>query len=151
MKLVRFQPISHQIPWGGFSPLFSHFDHMLSNVHHGEEESNQVNWLPNVDVTEYDNRFEFIAELPGMEKDDIKLELKDNFLTISGKRNFESEEKDRNLHIRERRFGSFNRSFRLPMNTDPEKIDAEYKNGVLSINLLKKEEAKPKQIDININ
>jgi HSP20 family protein len=92
---------------------------------------------PNVDVSETDEGYEVVAELPGMEQDDIDVELKDDVLTLSGEKTEEREETEKNYHLSERRFGSFRRTFRLPSEINQNKISANFKDGVLTIALPK--------------
>jgi HSP20 family protein len=89
------------------------------------------------------------AELPGIERKDITLNLEKNVLTLRGERRFEKETKEENYHRIERNYGGFSRSFSIPATVDEEKIRAEYRDGVLKIALPKKEQVKPKQIQIN--
>ena len=88
--------------------------------------------------------------MPGIDEKDLDIKVENNMLTISGERKFEKEEKEENFHRIERRYGSFTRSFTLPNTVNTEKIKANYNNGVLNIQLAKREEAKPKQIKVNM-
>ena len=90
-------------------------------------------------------------ELPEVSKEDIKVSLNENVLSISGERRFENEDKRDGYHRVERNYGQFYRSFTLPPNVNAEAIDAQYKDGVLRLSIPKKEEAKPKAISVNIN
>ena len=105
-------------------------------------------WSPSVDVFETEGEIVVKAELPGMERNDIHLNLDNNVLTLRGERRFEKETKEDNYHRIERSYGAFSRAFTIPATVDEEKIRADYKDGVLKINLPKKEQAKPKQIRI---
>ena len=108
-------------------------------------------WSPTVDVSETKDDIVFTAEIPGLKKEEIKLSVEDNVLTLSGEKKMEKEEKDANYHRLERSFGSFCRSFTLPTPVQPDKIKASYKEGVLKVTLPKTEEVKPKEIPINIS
>ena len=108
-------------------------------------------WSPTVDVSEDKDNIMLTAEVPGLKKEDIKLSVQDNVLTISGEKKQEKEEKDADYHRLERSFGSFCRSFTLPTPVQPDKIKASYKEGVLKVTLPKTEEVKPKEIPINIS
>ncbi len=112
--------------------------------------SSDRGWDPDVDIVEDKDKVLVTVDLPGIEKDDIKVSVEENILTIKGERKAEKEEKDKNYHRVERVYGSFCRSFSLPSKVDGQKIKASYKNGVLSIDLPKAEELKPKEIPINI-
>jgi len=107
-------------------------------------------WTPAVDVAEHDNEYDVKVELPGVNKDDVKITMQDNILTIRGEKKQEKESKGSNYHRVERSYGSFQRSFTLPTSVKSEKIEASYNDGVLSIKLPKAEEAKPKQIDVKV-
>jgi HSP20 family protein len=105
-------------------------------------------WAPTVDVYETDDDIVVTAELPGLEKDQVGVEYKDDILTLRGERKLEREVKEESYHRMERSYGAFHRSFTLPGSVDEEKISARMKNGVLEIHLPKKEAAKPKQIKV---
>jgi len=107
-------------------------------------------WSPAVDIYETDNAIVLKAELPGMTEKDIELTVDRNLLTIKGERQFENEVNKDNYHRVERAYGSFMRSFQLPATVDTTKVQAEQKNGILTITLPKKEEEKPKKINIKI-
>ena len=107
-------------------------------------------WAPLVDIVEDDNEYLIKAELPEVKKEDVKVTVQDDVLTISGERTFEKEEKGRKYHRMERAYGSFARSFTLPEDADGEKLAAEFKNGVLKVHLPKSEKAKPKSIEVKI-
>ncbi|MBF0096046.1 MAG: Hsp20/alpha crystallin family protein [Magnetococcales bacterium] len=107
-------------------------------------------WPLRVDVREEEDRLVLQADLPGVEQKDIKLHVENNQLTISGERKWDETQKRDNYHRIERMYGSFSRTFQLGHNTNPEKIQAAYKNGVLEVVLPKREEAKPRTIQIQI-
>ena len=107
-------------------------------------------WAPVVDIVEDDNEYFIKAELPEVKKEDVKVTVQDDVLTISGERMFEKEEKGRKYHRMERAYGSFARSFTLPEDADGEKVAAEFKDGVLKVHLPKSEQAKPKSIEVKI-
>ncbi|MCH7472823.1 Hsp20/alpha crystallin family protein [bacterium] len=107
-------------------------------------------WSPAVDVAESDDSFVVMAELPGMKKEDISIELENNVLSLKGERRFETKEEGENYHSIERSYGSFCRSFKLPKNVEGDAISAEYKDGVLKVTLPKKEEVKPKKVEIKV-
>lgn len=105
---------------------------------------------PMVDVSEDDKAFHITADLPGMTEKDINVILSGDMLTITGERRDEREQKDRNYHFSERRFGSFRRAFSLPTGVDRDKIEANFKNGVLSLTLPKTPEAMQQQKEIEV-
>jgi HSP20 family protein len=103
-----------------------------------------------VDVAEKDGEFEITAELPGIEEKDIDVKLSEGVLTIKGEKSEEKEEEEKDYHLSERRFGSFERRFRLPENADTENISADFKNGVLKIVAPKLPEAAKEEKKIEI-
>lgn len=105
---------------------------------------------PMVDVSEDDKAFQITADLPGLTEKDIDVTLSGDMLTIGGERREEREEKDRNYHFSERRLGSFRRAFSLPQGVDRDKIDANFKNGVLRLTLPKTQEAMQQQKKIEV-
>jgi HSP20 family protein len=105
-------------------------------------------WLPAVDVSETGEKITVTAEIPGMEAKDIDISIVGDTLVIKGEKKSEKEEKEENYHMVERSYGSFSRSMKLPAAVDADKVDATYKNGVLTVVLPKKEEVKPKAIEI---
>ena len=107
------------------------------------------NWNPIVDVYETDEHFVIKADLPGIDKEDIALDVKDRILTLKGERQVDEEVQKENTHCRERIYGRFERTFRLPSHVDGSKITADYKDGVLRIEIPKPEDAKPRQITIH--
>lgn len=114
--------------------------------------SNEKNgsWSPRVDVHESDKEIYLDVELPGIDKKDIKVELKDNTLTISGERFDERNVEDKHSCRVERSYGHFERSFGLPDSVKSDKVSAEYKNGVLSLTVPKAEKALPKEIQVTV-
>ena len=108
-------------------------------------------WVPVVDVLEDEKEYLIKAELPEVQKDKVRVVVENGRLTISGERKFEKEENGAKYHRVERSYGSFLRSFNLPENADPEKVEADFKDGVLSVHLGKQEKAKPRQIDVKID
>lgn len=107
-------------------------------------------WTPAVDVYEDENAFLIKLELPEVNREDVKVSLNENTLSISGERRVENEQKRENYHRVERSYGQFYRSFTLPPNVDTADIKAEFKDGMLRLTLPKKEEAKPKQIEVKV-
>ena len=105
---------------------------------------------PAVDLVEKENAYEMSAELPGLDDKDVRLSLKDDVLTLSGEKKEQTEEKKQGYHFSERRFGSFRRSFRLPDDVDQDKIEANFKKGVLTITLPKNPEAAKNEKKIEV-
>lgn len=104
--------------------------------------------MPPVDVTEKNDKFTVSVELPGLKKEDIKLSLQNNVLTISGSKKRESETKDDRFHRIERSFGTFCRTVNLASTVDASRIDADFEHGILTVDLPKVEEARPREIAI---
>lgn len=111
-------------------------------------EGPEVTMSPAMDILETDNEVVVKAELPGLKAEDIKVSVENGALTISGEKRQEREQKDRNYHLVQRRFGSFYRSVMLPSGVDADKVDARYHDGVLTLTMPKSEQAKPKKIEI---
>jgi HSP20 family protein len=107
-------------------------------------------WLPLVDIEESQDEVLVRAEVPGMTKDDIKVSVVGNILTLSGERKYQSEEKGRTFHRMERAYGKFYRSITLPTEVDNARVKAQYKDGVLTIALPKSENNRPKEIAIEV-
>ena len=116
----------------------------------GTEENALVAWTPACDIFETDKAIVLKVELPGIKKEEVFVSVENNLLTIHGERKFQEETKRENYYRIERNFGEFFRSFTLPNYIEPAKILAEFKEGLLVLNLPKREEAKPKQIEIKV-
>ena len=114
------------------------------------EEAQATGWNPAVDVLEETERILVKVEAPGVEEKDLRVTFEDGLLTIAGERQFERKD-DRNYHRIERAYGTFSRTFTLPRSVDGASIMANYRNGVLEVEIPKKEESRPKQIQINVN
>jgi HSP20 family protein len=113
------------------------------------EDESLAAWAPPVDITEEKDRILITAELPGFKNDEISIQTENGMLTLSGERRFEKETSDKAYHRVERSYGRFVRSFSLPNNVDREKIQARFNDGLLQIELLKREDAKPRTIKIS--
>jgi len=117
----------------------------------GEGELSTRTWAPPVDIYETDSDIVLKAELPGVDPKDVEVKVEDNTLYLKGERKFEKEVKNENYHRVERSYGSFARSFSLPNSINAEKVKAEYKDGLLTLTLPKREEAKPRTIKIDVS
>jgi HSP20 family protein len=115
-----------------------------------KEALTMAEWSPLVDITEDEKGYLIKAEVPDVKKENIKLTVQDDVLTISGERKSEKEEKGKKYHRVERTYGSFMRSFTLPEDADGSKVSAEYKDGMLNVHLPKSEMAKPKSIEVKV-
>src|SRR5437667_11048504 len=114
------------------------------------EESNLTPWAPEVDIYETENELVVKADLPDVNPQDLDIRVENNNLTIRGERKFENKVNEENYLRVERAYGSFSRSFSLANSVKSEAIKADYHNGVLTLSLPKREEAKPKQIKVNV-
>jgi HSP20 family protein len=108
-------------------------------------------WAPAVDILEAENELLLKADLPGVDMKDIDIQMENGTLALRGERKFENEKKEGGYHRIERSYGSFARYFTLPDTVDSEHVKAEYKNGVLTVKLPKKELAKPRQIKVDVD
>ncbi len=116
----------------------------------GEESLDSRTWAPAVDILEKEQELLLRADLPGVDPKDVDISVQNNTLTLRGERKFESDLKEDNFHRVERVYGSFVRSFSLPQSVDTDKVEADYRNGVLEVRLPKRAEAKPKQIKVAV-
>jgi len=146
MTLVKWTPRP--------TSLFDDMDNMISNVFEKDWNfpvQSKSNWSPAVDVNESDSSFMLTADIPGLTKKEVNVNVSNNVLSISGERKIEDEKESDNFHYRERLYGSFSRTFNLPETVKEEDISASFKNGILSITLPKHEIELPKEREIKIN
>lgn len=144
MMLVRRNP-------GYLRPgNFDSFDNMMNSLMGGVLDS-ENSWSPKVDIVEREKDYFFLVELPGLEKDDVKLTVENGVLTLKGERKQFETGKGDEFSRRERLYGKFERSFNLPDDINIEKVDAKMKNGVLELTVTKKPEALPKEIEIKLS
>ena len=147
MNLVRLNP------WREMTSMHNPLNHMFESPifrsHRSDEDVSFGVWNPAVDLYEKDDSFVITAELAGVDKDNISIDLKDGVLTLSGERSDDGEVKEDSYYRRERIYGKFHRAFSLPADVNSDKIKAEFKDGVLQIEVPKPEERKPKQITIH--
>ena len=126
------------------------FGDLWGHTRRPDEDYISGSWMPTVDVRETKNALEISAELPGIEPKEVEVSVEDGVLTLKGSRNFEKATEGETYHRVERAYGTFERSFSLPTNVDPEKVQATYRHGVLHLTLPKREEAKPRSISIKV-
>jgi HSP20 family protein len=124
------------------------FDDTLAGASRRDDEPLAATWAPPVDVLEKRDRIVLTAELPGFTEEQIQLRFEDGVLRLEGERRFEKEADEARYHCVERSYGRFSRAFRLPANVDEERISASFSNGLLVVELPKREEASPKSIRI---
>lgn len=147
MQLIRWNPIREMY---NFRHRMNHmFDNTFAPTLEGEEALSMWNWKPVVDVYDNDKDIVIKAELPGMDKKDMVVHVNGRFLTLKGERLSENEVKEDKYHRRERSYGKFHRVFTLPEEVDPDKITADYKDGILKIHIPKPGKQKPKQITVH--
>jgi HSP20 family protein len=143
MALVRWDPIRElDSLQGDMNRLFDRFFEGRTPNGTGRR------WIPAMDLVETDDHLVLRADLPGMTEDDVDIEIKDNVLTVSGERKAEHEDKSEGYHRVERSFGSFSRSLTLPAGVDPDKVEANFDNGVLEVRIPKPAEATPTRVEI---
>lgn len=140
--------------WDPFREMYSlqsRLNSLLEDARRGDDELTTTgSFIPPVDIFEDGNRIVLKLEVPGMKQDDLKIQVESNALLVRGEHKFEQETNEKNYHRIERRYGSFARSFTLPNTVDTNKVQAHYDAGVLSIEMGKKPEAQPKQIQVSI-
>ena len=146
MTLIKWQPK----PMNVFDDMDTMI-HSFFNTDWNFPVRDTRNWSPAVDVKETDNSFVLTADIPGLTKKDIKVNVANGKLSISGERTYETDQENDNYHYRERRFGTFDRSFKLPDTVDEEKISASFKNGILNVALPKNANILPKEREIKVS
>lgn len=139
--MIRWNPVRE------ITRMQRDLDRMFDSVY-GNGGSNVSNWGLPLDVAENGDAFVITASVPGINIDDVDITFADNVLTIRGEYKFEEETEDVKYHLRERRVGSFARSITLPVSVDADQIEAEYEDGILTLNVPKAEEVKPRRIKI---
>ena len=149
MTLVRFDPFRE------LSTMQDRINRVFGDAYtrrYDDDLTQRGEWFPPVDIYENGNdEIVLKAELPGLQREDIELRVENNTLTLRGERKRESDIKQEQYHRVERSYGAFSRSFSLPSRIDTENVRAEFKEGVLSIKLPVKAEAKPRQIEVAIS
>ena len=148
MSLIRWRP-THDLV-GIREEMNRLFDSFFSELPERRRGLLEGEWAPSVDVAETGDEIVVTVELPGVQQDDVDITVADDILTLKGEKKEEKEIKKENYHRVERSYGSFQRSISLPTGVQSEKAKAKYKDGVLQITIPKAEEAKPKQIKINV-
>ncbi len=146
MQLVKLNPTRDVFNFR--RRMDSVFDDFLGSFFNGSRTDLIQGWLPKVDVFEEDDHIVMKAELPGVEKDQISIDVDGRVLTLKGERSVDKEVNEERCTLRERSYGRFERTFTLPAETDVEQIKAVHKDGVLELNIPKPASSKPKQITI---
>ncbi len=141
-------------PIGNLFSLHNEMGRIFGDLFDSQQDSadsNETALTPSVDISETEAGYEVRAELPGVAESDLNVSVLDNLLTIKGEKRQEETSEDKNYHRVERRYGCFQRSFTLPRNVETGDIKASFKEGVLTLNIPKVEEAKPAEIPISVN
>ena len=146
MSIVRYNAALNDFIPTSFSNMIDRF----FNESVARTGGSQYSFVPRVDITENEKSFEIHVAVPGMNKEDFKVDVNDNYLIISGERKFTKEKKENNFHAIETQYGTFSRSFSLPENVDAQKIEARYVNGILELNV-PKDEKKVLKATIKVN
>jgi HSP20 family protein len=135
-------------PFRELSSIQNELNRLFGRTFTGEVGEREAAWVPAVDIAETQERFLITAELPGVEPEDVDISVENSVLTLRGERKFYRETKEDDFHRIERRFGAFARSITLPSTADPERINASFDAGLLTIEVPKREEAKPRKIQV---
>jgi HSP20 family protein len=152
MNLIRYEPTAF--------PIFREMEEMSDRLNrffgtrtrpNGKELLTVTDWTPVVDIQETDLEYLVKAELPEVRKEDVRVTVENGVLTLEGERKQEKEEKGKKFHRIERSYGSFLRTFTVPLDTDETKVTAEFKDGILRIRLPKTEKPRPKAIDVRVS
>ena len=141
------------VKWNPTRSLMTDFDRIFDSMftHDLPQFSSTKSWMLAVDVNETETEFFLSADMPGLDKKDVSVDIHDGVITIKGERDIDNEKSTDGYRIRERQLGSFNRSFRLPDNVNEDKVAAKFKNGVLTVTLPKTKEILPEGRQIKIS
>lgn len=152
MTLVKWNPAKELLNMEReFNKLFNVFGRRIGSLEaNGNDEYENAVWMPLTDIKEDKNNYYVMLDLPGIAKGDVKVSYSDGQLSISGERKQEKEDKDSKFHRVERTYGRYYRSFTLPQQVQEDKIEAEFKDGQLTVTVPKAEVAKPKELEIKI-
>jgi len=148
MNLVKWDPFRELEDVS--SRLNRVFGRSLARSDTGQEMLAMADWTPSADISETNKSYLIKAEIPGINKEDVKVTLQDGMLTIQGERKMEKEEKDKKFHRIERSYGSFMRSFRVPDDADASAVKAEFKDGMLNVTLNKSAKTRTKAINVSV-
>jgi len=154
MTLVKFNPVRDLLNVEReFNRMFNTLGSRFGITHKGDidEEYDNAVWMPLTDISEDNDNFYLKADLPGIKKEDVKISYTDGTISIGGQRSQEKETKEKKFHRIERSYGKYYRSFNVPTEIKEDKINAEFKDGQLTITIPKADEVKPKEIDIKVS
>ncbi|HLH44932.1 MAG TPA: Hsp20/alpha crystallin family protein [Bryobacteraceae bacterium] len=144
MAIIKYSPFTDFEPF----PALKAFEDTMNRLF---AEPSARPWMPPVDISENENELVVKADVPDVKFEDIQVNLENDTLTLKGQRKFDKASDKGGYHRIERSYGSFERSFTVPNTVDPEHVKADYKNGVLTVTLPKKESAKPRKINIEVS
>lgn len=155
MNLIRYEPTALNFP------LFREMEEMSDRLNRlfgtwtrpalgNKEPLTVVDWTPSVDIQETETEYLVKAELPEVKKEDVKVTVENGILTLQGERKYEKEEKGKKFHRVERSYGTFLRTFTVPLDTDEVKVAADFKEGILRVHLPKTEKPRPKAIEVKV-
>jgi HSP20 family protein len=145
MKLTRYRPLIPEFTRFGDVP--ARFQRLFDDFF-PQATLEEFGWTPAIDIIEKDGELLLTAELPGMKKEDVQLEIADNMLILKGEKKEEKEKKEGAYGVFERNYGAFERSFTLPHSVELEKVSADFENGVLKVHLPKTEKAQGRRVEI---
>jgi HSP20 family protein len=143
-------PITRWDPFREVQALQNRVNSLFRDMNGDNDPLTTASFVPPVDIYEDDKKVVLKLEVPGIDEKELDVRMENHTLTVRGERKFEHEEKEENFHRIERRYGSFFRAFTLPTTVDAENIKANYRNGILRLELSKKPEAQPKQIKVDV-
>lgn len=145
MAIIRYSPFSDIDTFPGFRAFEDTMNRLFA------QPANHRPWVPPVDIRETENELVLKADVPDVKFEDIDVRLENGTLTLKGERKFEEQKEQGGWHRMERSYGAFERVFTLPETINPEGVKADYKNGVLTVTLPKKEIAKPRQVKVQVS
>jgi len=144
MAITRWDPFREVVA------LQNRVNSLFRDLNEGEDAVAAASFVPAADIYEDPQKVVLKLEVPGIDQKDLDVRVENHTLTVKGERKFEAEEKEQNFHRIERRYGTFYRAFTMPSSVDTENVAANYNAGVLKLELKKKPEAQPKQIEIHV-
>lgn len=140
---------SRMSPWQELETLQDRVNRLFGRPLPTLQLEEPMEWMPIVNLVEADDEFVLTAELPGMKPEDVEVDVEENVLTLKGEKKAEREEKEGRWHLMERTHGAFERCFTLPRTVEPDRIRADFENGLLRVHLPKRKESKGRKIEIN--
>jgi HSP20 family protein len=148
LPTIRRRPIAWLRPYRDADP-FEEMNRQMSDMLWPRSMAEPLGWTPTVDMVDHNGEYVLTAEIPGMTKDDIEVDVQDDVLTLRGEKTESSEHEDKDHRLYERRYGAFERRFTLSRAVDGEAVTAEYEDGVLTVHIPKAEAAKGRKIEIS--